>query len=137
MHFQTGVHKEIESNKTVPIISFFIYLANIVRTVYAIIICCICMYMYLSKFKTEVVFNTIIKDAFVCTYSKWSWPKVYVTYTLRISFQNCLLWLLFGGGILWNFRFTMHKMIYFVCHMVPCIFLPNSMPIFKVTYSAS
>lgn len=98
MHFQTCVHKEIESNKTVPIISFFLYLANIVRTVYAIIICCICMYMYLSKFKTEVVFNTIIKDAFVCTYSKWSWPKVYVTYTLRLSFQNCLLWLLFGGG---------------------------------------
>lgn len=98
MHFHTCVHKEIESNKTVPIISFFLYLANIVRTVYAIIICCICMYMYLSKFKTEVVFNTIIKDAFVCTYSKWSWPKVYVTYTLRLSFQNCLLWLLFGGG---------------------------------------
>lgn len=98
MHFHTCVHKEIESNKTVPIISFFLYLANIVRTVYAIIICCICMYMYLSKFKIKAVFNTIIKDAFVCTYSKWSWPKVYVTYTLRLSFQNCLLWLLFGEG---------------------------------------
>lgn len=61
MHFQTCVHKEIESNKTVPIISFFLYLANIVRTVYAIIICCICMYMYLSKFKQKLSLTLLSK----------------------------------------------------------------------------